>query len=297
MPESIKSPAATLITRAQDLSRMFPVWLCDVWGVVHDGRRAFDEAVDALSRHRQAGGCVVLITNAPRPAGSVIPQMREFGVPDEAWDETVTSGDVTRELLNRWRGGNVHVIGPDEDNPLLDELPLSFTSLEQADAVLVTGLRRDGRDGQPAEQPEDYRAELAAIAARGLPMVCANPDRVVGVGGRLYPCAGSLADIYAGLGGEVHMAGKPYSPIYEVALARARNVMGRQVRKGDVVVIGDGLPTDVEGGRANGFPVHFITGGIHAADHDGIDAPAIARGLEANMTGLTVAGVSPGLCW
>ena len=276
---------------------MFPVWLCDVWGVVHDGRRAFADAVDALSRHRKAGGCVVLITNAPRPASSVIPQMRAFGVPDEAWDETVTSGDVTRELLGRWSGGKVYVIGPAEDNPLLEDLPLDFTGLEQADAVLVTGLRRDGRDGSAAEKPEDYRAELASIAARGLPMVCANPDRVVGVGGKLYPCAGSLADIYAELGGEVHMAGKPYRPIYEVALARARVVMGREVRAGDVVVIGDGLPTDVEGGRANGFPVHFITGGIHAADHDGIDAPAIARGLEANMAGLTVAGVSPDLYW
>ena len=93
------------------------------------------------------------------------------------------------------------------------------------------------------------------------------------------------------------MAGKPYRPIYEVALARARGVLEREVRAGDVVVIGDGLPTDVEGGRANGFPVHFITGGIHAADHDGIDAPAIAQGLEANMAGLTVAGVSPDLYW
>ena len=171
---------------------MFPVWLCDVWGVVHDGRRAFADAVDALTRHRKAGGCVVLITNAPRPASSVIPQMREFGVPDEAWDETVTSGDVTRELLNRWSGGNVHLIGPEEDNPLIEDLPMHFTGLAQADAVLVTGLRRDGRDGQPAEQPEDYRAELAAIARRGLPMVCANPDRVVGVGGRLYPAPAPL---------------------------------------------------------------------------------------------------------
>ena len=120
---------------------------------------------------------------------------------------------------------------------------------------------------------------------------------MVGVAGKLYPCAGALADIYAGLGGEVQMAGKPYHPIYEVALARARKVLKRDVDIRDVVAIGDGLPTDVEGARANGLPVHFITGGIHAADHDGIDAPAIARGLEANMPGLRVAGVAPDLYW
>lgn len=291
------SPTTTLISRAQDLSRMFPVWLCDVWGVVHDGRRAIGQAVDALHRHRRSGGCVVLITNAPRPASSVIPQMRRFGVPDEAWDETVTSGDVTRELLTRWKDGNIFVIGPSEDHPLLEGLPVNFTGLDEAEAVLVTGLRNDGRDGSPPQAPEDYRDELAGIAARQLPMVCANPDRVVGVAGKLYPCAGALADIYAGLGGEVQMAGKPYRPIYEVALARARKVLKRDVDIRDVVAIGDGLPTDVEGARANGLPVHFITGGIHAADHDGIDAPAIARGLEANMPGLRVAGVAPDLYW
>jgi ribonucleotide monophosphatase NagD (HAD superfamily) len=59
-------------------------------------------------------------------------------------------------------------------------LPVNFTGLNEANAVLVTGLRRDGRDGGPAEQPEDYRDEMRAIARLGLPMVCANPDRVVG---------------------------------------------------------------------------------------------------------------------
>jgi ribonucleotide monophosphatase NagD (HAD superfamily) len=39
--------------------------------------------------------------------------MRSFGVPDDAYDATVTSGDVTRELLMRWQGGNVFLIGPE----------------------------------------------------------------------------------------------------------------------------------------------------------------------------------------
>ena len=101
-------------TRGRDLSALSPVWLCDVWGVVHDGRQANPGACDALIRHRKAGGCVILITNAPRPAHVVEPQMRSFGVPDDAFDATVTSGDVTRELLMRWRGGNVFLIGPAE---------------------------------------------------------------------------------------------------------------------------------------------------------------------------------------
>lgn len=274
-----------------------PVWLCDVWGVVHDGRRAHEEACAALRRHREGGGCVVLITNAPRPASVVVPQMRSFGVPDDCFDATVTSGDVTRELLMRWSGGNVFWIGPEEDHSLIDGLPVNFTSLDEAEAVLVTGLRHDGRNGQLVERPGDYVEELTDLARRKLPMVCANPDRVVGVGGKLYPCAGSLADIYEELGGTVEMAGKPYSPIYDVALAHAARVLGRDIARHEVLAIGDGLPTDVQGARANGIPVHFITGGIHAAEHDGTELADIAAGLEANMPGLSVAGVAPSLVW
>jgi HAD superfamily hydrolase (TIGR01459 family) len=293
MESDLLKPAS----RGRDLSALSPVWLCDVWGVVHDGRRAHEAACEALHMHRKSGGCVILITNAPRPAPAVIQQMREFGVPDTAYDATVTSGDVTRELLMRWRGGNVFLIGPEEDHSLVAGLPVTFTGLDEASAVLVTGLRHDGRDGGPAEQPEEYRAEMREIARRGLPMVCANPDRVVGVGGKLFPCAGSLADIFEHEGGEVHMAGKPYSPIYEVAVSHAAAVLGRDIKRHEVLAIGDGLPTDVQGARANGYPVHFITGGIHAADHDGTELSVIAAGLEANMPGLKVAGVAPALEW
>jgi ribonucleotide monophosphatase NagD (HAD superfamily) len=74
-------------------------------------------------------------------------------------------------------------------------------------------------------------------------------------------------------------------------------VLGRDIKRHEVLAIGDGLPTDVQGARANGYPVHFITGGIHAADHDGTELSDIAAGLEANMPGLKVAGVAPALEW
>ncbi len=276
---------------------MFPVWLCDVWGVVHDGQQAYPLATDALIKHRQSGGCVVLITNAPRPSHVIIPQMSAFGVPENAYDAVVSSGDVTRELVRRLAGSNVFHLGPDKDTSLLDGLPVTWSALENAQAVLCTGLNKDGRDGGKAEVPEDYRQLLSQMQQRELPFICANPDRVVGVGGILYPCAGALADIYQELGGKVEMAGKPYRPIYKVALQCASDIMKRQIPRSQALAIGDGLPTDVEGARANDLPVHFITGGIHAADHRSADAPAIAAGLELDRPGLRVAGVAEGLVW
>jgi len=282
---------------ARELSDVFPVWLCDVWGVVHDGRQVYPLAADALIKYREAGGCVILITNAPRPSRVIVPQMRVFGVPDEAHDAVVSSGDVTRELVRRLAGSNVFHLGPAEDSSLLDGLPVNWTALEDAQAVLCTGLINDGRGRGKAELPEDYRPVLSQMQKKDLPFICANPDRVVGVGGILYPCAGALADIYQELGGKVEMAGKPYTPIYQVALQRASDILKRQIYRSQVLAIGDGLPTDVEGARANDLSVHFIAGGIHAADHEGTDAQVIASQLAIKMPGLQVAGVAAGLVW
>lgn len=282
---------------ARDLSAAYPIWLCDVWGVVHDGRKVYPAAAEALVRHREGGGCVVLITNAPRPSHVIVPQMQRFGVSDNAYDAVVSSGDVTRELVRRRAGSNLFHLGPDEDISLLEGLPVNWTALDEAEAVLCTGLNNDGRDGGRAEAPDDYRPMLSQMQKRNLPFICANPDRVVGVGDKLYPCAGALADVYTELGGQVEMAGKPYAPIYQVALERAGDIMKRDVERSQVLAIGDGLPTDVEGARANELAVHFITGGIHADDHRGADGHAIAVELTAAMPGLRVAGVAAGLVW
>ena len=282
---------------ARDLSAAYPVWLCDVWGVVHDGRQVYPAAAEALARHKERGGCVILITNAPRPSRVIVPQLQRFAVPDSAYDAVVSSGDVTRELVRRRAGRNLFHLGPDEDASLLEGLPVSWTALDEAEAVLCTGLNHDGRDGGAAETPDDYRPMLSQMQKRKLPFICANPDRVVGVGGKLHPCAGALADIYTELGGQVEMAGKPYAPIYQVALQRAGDIMKRKIELSQVLAIGDGLPTDVEGARANDLAVHFITGGIHADDHRDSGAQAIADQLTAAMPPLQVAGVAAGLVW
>ena len=72
------------------------------------------------------------------------------------------------------------------------------------------------------ETPESYRDMLAAMRARSLFMVCANPDIVVERGDALVYCAGALADAYAAQGGDVLYCGKPHAPIYDAALARPR---------------------------------------------------------------------------
>src|SRR5437870_52502 len=153
----------------------YDVLLSDVWGVVHNGVAATPAACDALTRFRKQGGSVVLITNAPRP-GDVVARLTldRLGVPREAYDGIVSSGDVTRALIAARAGLRVFHIGPERDVALFEGLDAPTAPLEHADYAVCTGLYDD-----TVETPHDYRDVIARMRARSLPMICANPDVVV----------------------------------------------------------------------------------------------------------------------
>ncbi len=244
------------------LAGRYDVLLSDVWGVIHNGRESFVGPCAALARWRAEVGPVILISNAARPSAPVAEQLDGLGVPRAAWSALVTSGDVTRKLLAERAPGPAYRIGADRDAPLYEGLGLQFAPLDEARFIACAGLVND-----EAETPEDYRELLTAAAKRRLPMICANPDRVVQRGDRLIYCAGALAELYQALGGgEVVMAGKPFAPIYEACLARAAELIGRPIDKPRVLAIGDGVVTDAKGANAQGVDLLFVAAGIHGAE-------------------------------
>jgi len=255
-----------LLPGAAALEKTYRAWFCDVWGVVHNGVAAFPAAVDALVRYRKSGGRVILITNAPRPAPTIITQLEALNVPREAFDGVVTSGDVTRDLLSRLGDTPVIHLGPDRDKPLLEGLELNFAPLDRAEILLCTGLKDD-----TVETPDDYTDTLASSARRGATMICANPDLVVHRGSTLVYCAGSLAAVYENLGGRVVYSGKPHAPIYELCMRRLGEIVGHATEKSDILAVGDGLRTDILGARQAGIPSLYVADGIHRQDILGDD--------------------------
>lgn len=237
--------------------------LCDVWGVVHNGVRRFDDACEALARYRERGGVVLLITNAPRPRPSVLAQLAALKVGPETFDDVLTSGDVTRRLLLDHRDETVLHLGPERDWSLYDGLDLTFGSAEEASVISCTGLYDEDH-----EVVADYDGRLLAWAARDLLMICANPDLVVARGNQMLLCAGALAQRYAEFGGRVLVAGKPHAPIYDAALADLSERLGGHVDPASVLAIGDGIDTDVRGAYDRGLDALFVTGGIHGAELD-----------------------------
>ena len=271
----------------------YDVLLCDIWGVLHNGVARHAAAVDALRRFRQAkgagGGHVALVTNMPRPLGDVIALLERLDIGPDAYDAVVSSGDVSRAEIARHSGHAIRHVGSDNYASLFAGIDVRLGANEEASAVVVTDVdaRFDGGDM--------YDDQLRIWLSRGLPMICANPDKIVEVGGALKYCAGALADRYASRGGEVVMAGKPHAPIYELALAKLNAL---DVPQNRILAIGDAVRTDAIGAAGQGIDFLFVSGSVHAAELEeagGANHENVAALLAD--TGVRLAGHLPTLCW
>jgi len=268
------SPTIPVIDSIKDIGGRYRAWVVDIWGVMHNGRNAFPRAAAATRAFRDGGGIVVLLSNSPRPSPSVQAQLRQFGVPDDAYDATVTSGDLTRHELCKHKNARVFHLGPERDRPIFEGLDVELTGPEHADLVVCSGLFDDD-----IETPDDYAPLLRDLAARKLLMICANPDHLVERGNRLIWCAGALAAVYEDLGGAVIYAGKPHTPVYELALETISDLAGRDVGKDQVLAIGDGVKTDIAGAGSFGLDAVFVASALHAPGEgsEALDGPHLAE--------------------
>ncbi|WP_342360535.1 TIGR01459 family HAD-type hydrolase [Terrarubrum flagellatum] len=271
------------------ISDRYDVLFCDIWGVLHNGVRENAPAGAALEQFRKRGGRVVLVTNAPVPDVQVARILDKKFVRRASWDAIVSSGDVTRAQLIERGGEGAYHIGPDRDLSLFHDLPVDRAPIERASVAVVTGLIHEER-----EQAEDYRAVLERLKARRLTLICANPDRVVHVGDHLVPCAGVVADLYEEMAGKVIWAGKPYAPIYEMALNKACELSGA-ADKSRILMIGDSVRTDLAGANQFGVDALFVSRGVHR-DHFGDegDVSATTTALLADA-GARAIGAMPAL--
>lgn len=250
-----------LIGGLREIAPAYDALIVDLWGVVHDGVVPYAGAVDCLARLGDRGARVVLLSNAPRPSPRAVEMLRGMGVADGLYLGVVTSGDAVRDALARradpWvaaLGRRYLFLGKDGDRGLLDGLGYrEAAGVEDAEFVLNTGLDAG------AETVADYDAVLRRAAARGLGMVCANPDLAVIRGGRREPCAGALAARYAALGGKVRAYGKPHPEVYALCFAALAGVARERI-----LAVGDGLETDIEGARRAGLDSLLVTGGLLA---------------------------------
>ena len=266
----------------EPLAARYDGFVLDLWGVIHDGITAYPGVVDTLARLKRAQKRTVLLSNAPRRAQEVVVAMEKMGIPRDHYDAIVSSGEAAHRALGRRRepgadpwlaslGARGYLMGPPRDRGMLDGIALErVVDMAAADFILATGVVWDD------DKLDIYLPALEAGAERHLKMVCANPDLVVIRGGKRVICAGTLAQRYERLGGEVRYFGKPYAPIYADCLAQLG--IAERAR---VIAVGDSLRTDIAGAEAADIASVLIPGGIHGDElgiaHGGMpDAAALA---------------------
>lgn len=257
------SPKIALHSHLESLVSSYDVFLCDLWGVLHNGVAVFPAAFDVLKRLRAAGKKIGILSNGPRRSFAVADAIAKLGVSSDLYDFVMSSGEATHRALHERTGPffaalgrNLYLLGPERDANLIQGLDFTrIMDIEAADFIVNTG---------PVDMSEtlaDYESLLSRARARDLPMICANPDLVVLRGKDRCICAGALAQRYQEMGGRVALRGKPDPAIFQDALAPFQPVDLRRV-----LMLGDSLRTDIAGAQNAGIDAIFIAGGIYAAD-------------------------------
>jgi HAD superfamily hydrolase (TIGR01459 family) len=285
------------LTGFASLADRFDGFILDLWGVIHDGVRAFPGAVDCLRRLRTAGKPTLLLSNVPRPNRDAQTLMQRMGIADSLYTDILTSGEAVRRALRNppdlwWSelGQRVFHLGPERDRGVLDGLNL-IAAPDPATANFVLNTGPDDHRN-PADIAE-FEPVLTECAQHRLPMICANPDLVVIRGGVRVLCAGSLAERYREMGGDVRSLGKPDPAIYQPVLERLALPPNR------ILAVGDALHTDIAGAQGVGIAACWVLGGIHGAklrDTAGHFDTTLAE-TEAREAGLVSLATLPYFTW
>jgi HAD superfamily hydrolase (TIGR01459 family) len=257
------SSAIPLLDGVSAIADRYDGFILDIWGVLHDGAAPYPDVVEALRRLIAAGKRVVVLSNAPVRAETVIGRITRIGIPRDGYHAAMTSGEeVYRLLVSRddpfYAGLGRHClhIGPARDKGMLDVVDLIETR-DPAEASFILNTGVDGDD----ETVDTYEPLLQALRARDVPMICANADLHVMQGDRMVICAGALAQRYEAMGGRARWHGKPNRSVYEtcfglLGVADRRRILG----------VGDSLRTDIAGARGAGIDSLLVAGGIHAEE-------------------------------
>ena len=235
--------------------------ILDIWGVLWDGINVYPEALKTLEKLRKLNIPIILLSNAPRKSEIISKKLSKIGIGVDLYDKIISSGDVCRSELirntNLVSGLKYYFIGLKEDNDLLNNTKFQEShSPKDSDFVLITGPRDFDHI------LKDYTEELKECLKNKLPMICANPDKiVVRQSGKKIFCAGAIAEDYKKLGGTVKQFGKPHKSVFLEAL-KFLKMFSPKINFNNVSIIGDGLDTDILGGNSVQINTVLITSGI-----------------------------------
>ena len=239
-----------LINSLSQVQSKYDTFFIDLWGVIHNGIKLYPEAINVLQNLNNLKKRFVLMSNAPRPKSDVENFLLRLNMDRELIKNIFTSGEAAlRSLQKNIYGKNFYHLGPQRDSGLFKGFEKNKKSLKKAEFILCTGFL------DKYENSLNYYKKLLKNYKK-LKMICTNPDLIVHRGSTKEYCAGTLAEIFKELGGEVIYFGKPYPDIYKFCMKKNEKIL----------VIGDNIRTDIIGANKMKFDSLFIINGVHKED-------------------------------
>ena len=287
------SEAPRFLSGLHEVAERYDHFLLDQWGVLHNGVTPYEGVPEALAALRQAGKKLSVITNSGRPGVENAGRLPSYGIDPGLLDAVVSSGDVGLDWLQREAPGRpcFAVCSGGDSGPLKAAGINVVERVEEAELIYLSGM--------PAESDRldmsIFEPWIEAGLARGLPLICANPDHHGPHGDQILLSPGTLSAIYRERGGEVQSFGKPGPEIYQRAMAGFPEIAPERC-----AMVGDMPETDLAGAAAAGIDAVWVLCGVHARDvsvaADEAERQRIARDILAKA-GTPAAWVLPSLCW
>ena len=233
-----------------EIYKNYDTYIIDLWGVIHNGIRLNSKAIEAVEKLIQNNKKVIFLTNAPRPCKEVKNFLRSLKINEELLENVFSSGEAAMLSLQKKKYGEFFFhLGPEKDDSIFFNIKEKKTSIDKCNFILCTGVVDN------YEEDLNYYKELLKnyISKK---LICTNPDLIVHRGNVVEYCAGTIAQIFETLGGQVVYFGKPYKEIYKMCFSENEKA----------IAIGDNLNTDIKGANNMKIDSIFISSGVHRSE-------------------------------
>lgn len=240
----------------------YNIFILDQWGVMHNGQKGFDYAVQCVEKIYQRKHNIIIISNSSKRKDSSLNKLVELGFDSKHFFEVMTSGEmIWQSLFNQ---------NYDFTKNLKKNCYHIYNTLKEDEKYFVQGLEKFnfvkkiedadfilGCTSLPGLDTIDYVPILTQALKKQIPFICANPDYET-IENNSNICMGTISELYKSLGGEIFMLGKPSLEIYIESTKKIQ-----QLDKSKVLAVGDSMFHDIKGANLFGVDSLFITSGVH----------------------------------
>lgn len=256
-----------------DISDSYTGFIIDTWGVVHDGEKAFESAIECLKELKARNKFILLMSNSEMVASDMAAELKRLGIPDGYYSAILTSGELLKQGLENQKEGvfaglgkACYLIGGDRSRAFLNGTQTEIVD----DITKATFLLISGWDPIKTDVAH-YEDILREAVKRRIKILCVNPD------GRAmqeisYSTGPALiAKRVQELGGVVQMIGKPYKPIFHHAIKMLHD---NNIYPGQTVMVGDSMGHDIIGATLVNMDTCLVKNGLHHPVFKVADSPA-----------------------